>query len=88
MKARVTAHKDYTVAKIDDRVYSAFLEHLGRAIYTGIYEPDHPTADKNGMRGDVADIVREYNCDLEQAFLRIIGFKPQSAEATIQSKAA
>ena len=61
MKAIVTAHKDYTIAKIDDRIYSAFLEHLGRAIYTGIHEPDHPTADKNGMRGDVAKLVRDLN---------------------------
>ncbi len=61
MKASVTAHKDYTIAKIDDRVYGAFLEHLGRAVYTGIHEPDHPTADKDGMRGDVAELVRELN---------------------------
>ncbi|GHC65255.1 arabinosylfuranosidase ArfA [Neogemmobacter tilapiae] len=61
MKASVTAHKDFTIAKIDDRIYASFLEHLGRAIYTGIYEPDHPTADKNGMRQDVIDIVKELN---------------------------
>lgn len=61
MKAIVTAHPDFTIAKVDDRVYSAFLEHLGRAIYTGIHEPDHPTADANGMRGDVADLVRDLN---------------------------
>ncbi len=61
MKATVTAHKDYTISKIDDRVYGAFLEHLGRAIYTGIYEPDHPTADANGMRGDVAKLVKDLN---------------------------
>ena len=61
MKATVTAHKDYTIAKIDDRIYSAFLEHLGRAIYTGIHEPDHPTADKNGMRSDVAKLVQDLN---------------------------
>jgi alpha-N-arabinofuranosidase len=59
MRASVTAHSDYVVSKIDDRVYGAFLEHLGRAIYTGIYEPDHPTADKDGMRGDVAQLVRD-----------------------------
>ncbi|MGN6486654.1 MAG: arabinosylfuranosidase ArfA [Devosia sp.] len=59
MRASVTAHKDYTISKIDDRVYGAFLEHLGRAIYSGIYEPDHPTADKNGMRGDVAQLVKD-----------------------------
>ena len=61
MRATVTAHKDYTISKIDDRVYGAFLEHLGRAIYTGIYEPDHPTADENGMRGDVAKLVKDLN---------------------------
>ena len=61
MKAQVTAHKDFSIAAIDDRVYSAFLEHLGRAIYTGIYEPGHPTADKHGMRADVATLVRDLN---------------------------
>ncbi len=61
MRATVTAHKDFTISKIDDRVYGAFLEHLGRAIYTGIYEPDHATADADGMRGDVAQLVRDLN---------------------------
>lgn len=32
---------------------------MGRGIYTGIYEPSHPTSDTNGFRGDVADLVRE-----------------------------
>ena len=59
MKASVVAHRDFTISRIDDRVYGAFLEHLGRAVYTGIYEPDHPTADGNGMRGDVAQLVRD-----------------------------
>ncbi|MGL1921746.1 MAG: alpha-N-arabinofuranosidase [Hyphomicrobiales bacterium] len=61
MKAKLTAHAEYTISKIDERVYGAFLEHLGRAIYTGIYEPDHPTADENGMRGDVASLVKDLN---------------------------
>ncbi len=64
MKAKVTAHKDFTISRIDDRLYGAFLEHLGRAIYTGIYEPDHPSADANGMRGDVVELVRELNVPL------------------------
>ena len=51
MRASVIANRDYKIATIDDRLYGAFLEHLGRAIYTGIYEPDHQTADANGMRG-------------------------------------
>src|SRR5579872_616646 len=59
MKASVVAHRDYPISTIDDRVYGAFLEHLGRAIYTGIYEPGHPTADANGMRGDVVKLVKD-----------------------------
>lgn len=59
MKASVTAHTRYTIADIDKRLYGSFLEHLGRAVYTGIYEPGHPTADENGMRQDVIDLVRE-----------------------------
>lgn len=51
--------KDYRIGKIDDRLYGSFIEHLGRAIYGGIYEPGHPTADENGFREDVADLVRE-----------------------------
>ena len=61
MRATITAHKDFTIAEIDNRLYGAFLEHLGRAIYTGIYEPGHPTADANGMRGDVIDMVKALN---------------------------
>lgn len=61
MEAKVTAHRDYTISKIDDRIYSAFLEHLGRAVYSGIHEPEHPTADKDGMRTDVAQLVRDLN---------------------------
>ena len=59
MRASVIANRDYRIAKIDDRLYGAFLEHLGRAIYTGIYEPGHPSADANGMRKDVIELVRE-----------------------------
>ena len=59
MRASVIANRDYKIATIDDRLYGAFLEHLGRAIYTGIYEPDHKSADANGMRQDVIELVRE-----------------------------
>jgi alpha-N-arabinofuranosidase len=59
MKATVTAHAAYTISDIDKRIYGSFLEHLGRAVYTGIYEPGHPTADETGMRRDVIDLVRE-----------------------------
>ncbi|WP_237154762.1 arabinosylfuranosidase ArfA [Oryzibacter oryziterrae] len=59
MSATVTAHARFIVAEIDPRLYGSFIEHLGRAVYTGIYEPGHPTARPDGMRGDVIDLVRE-----------------------------
>ncbi|MBZ5759314.1 MULTISPECIES: alpha-N-arabinofuranosidase [Rhizobium] len=61
MKVAVTAHSRFTISEIDPRLYGSFIEHLGRAVYTGIYEPDHPTADANGMRQDVIDLVKELN---------------------------
>jgi alpha-N-arabinofuranosidase len=61
MKATVTAHARYIVSEIDPRLYGSFIEHLGRAVYTGIYEPEHASADKNGMRQDVIDLVKELN---------------------------
>ena len=59
MKARVSVHRDFRIGRIDDRLYSAFIEHMGRAIYGGIYEPGHPQADENGFRKDVLKFVQD-----------------------------
>ena len=59
MKARVLLQRDFTISQIDPRLYGAFLEHLGRAIYTGVYEPGHPKANEHGFREDVLALVRE-----------------------------
>ena len=48
MKARIRLQKDCIISPIDPRVFGSFIEHLGRAVYTGIYEPGHPTADAFG----------------------------------------
>ena len=50
--------KDYSIGQIDPRLYGSFIEHLGRAVYGGIYEPGHPAADEEGFRKDVLDMVR------------------------------
>ena len=42
MRIRAALHRDFRISRIDDRLYSAFIEHMGRAIYSGIYEPGHP----------------------------------------------
>ena len=58
-KAQMTLEKDFRIGDIDPRLYGTFVEHLGRSIYGGIYEPGHPTADEQGFRGDVISLVRE-----------------------------
>ena len=58
-KARMILERDFLIGKIDKRLYGSFIEHLGRAVYTGIYEPGHPDADKQGFRKDVAAAVRQ-----------------------------
>ncbi|MBR4443287.1 MAG: alpha-N-arabinofuranosidase [Clostridia bacterium] len=60
-KARLVLDKDYVISPIDKRIYGSFVEHLGRCVYTGIYEPGHPTADGDGFRGDVLELVRRLN---------------------------
>ena len=47
------------LGEIDRRLFGSFVEHLGRCIYGGIYEPGHPAADSDGNRLDVAELVRE-----------------------------
>ena len=59
MKAKITVNKNNTVGQIDRRIYGSFIEHLGRAVYNGIYEPDHSTADNMGFRKDVLELVKE-----------------------------
>lgn len=59
IRTRLTLDRDFAVGALDRRIFGAFVEHLGRCVYTGIYEPGHPTADENGLRGDVLALTRE-----------------------------
>lgn len=57
-QAKIVLDRDFSIAAIDPRMYGSFIEHLGRAVYGGIYEPGHPTAGERGFRRDVLDLVR------------------------------
>ncbi|GAB3058993.1 arabinosylfuranosidase ArfA [Virgibacillus ainsalahensis] len=59
VKAKMVIDKDAVIAEIDSRIYGSFIEQLGRAVYGGIYEPGHPTADDNDFRQDVMELVKE-----------------------------
>ena len=58
-KAKMIIDKNVRIAEIDNRMYGSFIEHLGRAVYTGIYQPGHPSADADGFRNDVIELVKE-----------------------------
>ena len=58
-QATLVINPAFRVGPVRRRTFGSFVEHLGRCVYTGIYEPGHPTADENGFRGDVLELVRE-----------------------------
>ena len=58
-QSKITVEKNNVIGRIGQNLFGAFLEHVGRAIYTGIYEPEHPTANKDGFRTDVIELVKE-----------------------------
>src|SRR6266403_253264 len=57
--AHIVLDADFTISDLDRRLFGTFVEHLGRCVYTGIFEPEHPTANKRGFRQDVLDLVRD-----------------------------
>ncbi|WP_448809112.1 arabinosylfuranosidase ArfA [Agromyces bauzanensis] len=57
--ARLTIDPHFTIGRVHRNVFGGFVEHLGRHVYDGIYEPGHPTADADGFRADVVELIRE-----------------------------
>ena len=58
-KARIAIDRQNILSEVDPRIYGSFLEHLGRAVYEGIYQPGQNTADEQGFREDTLEIIRE-----------------------------
>lgn len=58
-KAELIVDKHFVIGTVDPRLYGSFIEHVGRAVYGGIYEPGHPEANAQGFRKDVMALVRE-----------------------------
>jgi alpha-N-arabinofuranosidase len=57
--ARLTIDLRFTIGNVERRLFGAFVEHLGRCVYNGLYEPGHELADEHGFRRDVVELVRE-----------------------------
>jgi alpha-N-arabinofuranosidase len=57
-RTTITLHPDFQVGRIDPRIFGGFLEHIGRAVYQGVYEPESGHADEEGFRTDVLAALR------------------------------
>ena len=58
-KTRLVVDTAYQIARVDPRIFGGFLEHIGRAVYKGIYDPESPHADENGFRRDTLEALRK-----------------------------
>ena len=63
-QARIKIDIERKVGEIDKKIYGNFVEHLGRCIYGGLYEPGSPLSDKNGFRKDVIQATKELNVSI------------------------
>src|SRR5713226_426066 len=57
----LTLHTRFAIAPADPRIFGGFLEHMGRAVYEGVYDPASPQADADGLRADVRDALWRLN---------------------------
>jgi len=57
--ARVYVDTRRTIAPLDRNLFGSFLEHLGRAIYEGVYDPGSKLSDASGFRKDVLNEIRQ-----------------------------
>lgn len=60
-KATICIDKNFITGEVDKRIYGSFIEHLGRAVYQGIYQPDSAFADEQGFRKDVLELIKAIN---------------------------
>ena len=58
-KAKVILDRDFYIGRTDDRIFGSFVEHLGRCVYGGIYDPACPDSDDMGFRKDVIAMTKE-----------------------------
>src|SRR5512146_646470 len=58
-KARIVLDPAYTIAPVDPRIFGGFLEHMGRAVYEGVYDPKSSHADGDGFRQDTLSALRK-----------------------------
>ena len=94
-QTRITLHRDYSIGPVDPRLFGGFLEHWGRAIYQGVYQPHSAHADQDGFRKDVLSALREMRMtalrypggNFASGYLWLDGVGPKAARPTVRELA-
>ncbi len=60
-KAKIIIDKYFLTGGVDQRIFGSFIEHLGRAVYGGIYQEGNVNSDEQGFRKDTLELVKELN---------------------------
>ena len=67
-KSRLFLNRNFVVGRVDRRLFSSFLEN-GEMVDGLMYSPSHPSANRDGMRLDVIDLLKELHIPM----LRVSG---------------
>ena len=59
IRSSITIDPDFTIGEVPPRLFGSFVEHMGRCVYGGIYDPSHPITLGDGLRSDVIELVKE-----------------------------
>ncbi|MEP6896054.1 MAG: alpha-L-arabinofuranosidase C-terminal domain-containing protein, partial [Chloroflexota bacterium] len=60
-ETRINLHSQFQIGQVDQRIFGGFLEHMGRAVYEGVYDPQSEHADKDGFRSDTLGALQRLN---------------------------
>ncbi len=59
LRVSMAIDPDAVLAPVNRRIFGSLVEHMGRGVYGGLFEPGHPSSDESGFRTDVLDLVRQ-----------------------------
>lgn len=60
----IKVNKQKIIGVVEKEIFGSFVEHLGRSVYNGIYQPSHPESDEMGFRNDVIEAIKELNVSI------------------------
>ena len=93
---RIFLDREYQIGPVDQRLFGGFLEHIGRAVYEGVYDPQSKLADENGFRKDVLSSLEKLHFtamrypggNFASGYHWLDGVSPRSSRPVLQELAS